>query len=61
MSNTTTIQITTDQKAELDDLKAHDTEPYKSVIQRLIDESDGGPSEIADRVERLETAVFETD
>lgn len=37
MSNTTTIEITTEQKAALDERKRTDSESYKSVLQRLID------------------------
>lgn len=36
MTDTTTIEITTEQKQALDDLKAHDKEAYKSVIGKLI-------------------------
>ena len=35
--NTTTIEITADQKAALDDRKRAESESYKSVLQRLID------------------------
>jgi len=38
MADTTTIQITTAQKAELDSLKHNSGESYKSVLQRIIDE-----------------------
>jgi len=34
--DTTTIQITTEQRDELDKLKDHENEPYKSVLQGLI-------------------------
>lgn len=34
----TTIQIRTEQKRALDDLKEVSDESYKSVLQRLIDE-----------------------
>lgn len=40
MTDTTTIEITTDQKDRLDDLKLVDSEPYKSVVDRLIEQSD---------------------
>lgn len=36
MTDTTTIQITTEQRDELDQLKEHQGEPYKSVLQGLI-------------------------
>ena len=37
MKDTTTISITTEQKAQLDDRKQHERESYKSVISRLLD------------------------
>ena len=40
MTDTTTIEITKDQKAELAALKQHARESYKTVIQRLLDGSD---------------------
>jgi len=62
--DTTTIELRTDQKAQLDDLK-HGDESYKSVLQRLIEEyrASGGQldesrvrevarEEITDRVRR---------
>ena len=33
---TTTIEITQAQKAELDELKAHSRESYKSVLEKLV-------------------------
>jgi len=36
MSDTTTIEIRSEQKASLDELKQHQGEPYKSVLQSLI-------------------------
>jgi nucleotidyltransferase/DNA polymerase involved in DNA repair len=38
MTDTTTIEITQDQKAELDKLKAHSRESYKSVLDDLLDD-----------------------
>ena len=38
MMETTTIEIRTDQKAQLDELKQVDSESYKSVLQRLIED-----------------------
>ena len=35
---TTTIEITHEQKAQLDELKEHSRESYKSVIEQLLDE-----------------------
>jgi len=45
MTDTTTIEITTDQKAQLDELKAHSRESYKSVLEKLV-ESWKGENEI---------------
>lgn len=36
-NDTTTISITTEQKAQLDERKQHERESYKSVIGRLLD------------------------
>ena len=43
--DTTTIEITEDQRDELKALKAHERESYKSVIGRLLegDDADGTP------------------
>ena len=38
MTDTTTIEITQAQKAQLDELKEHSRESYKSVIAQLLDE-----------------------
>lgn len=35
--DTTTIEVRSDQKDELDSLKVTDSESYKSVLQRLIE------------------------
>lgn len=37
MTDTTTIEITTEQKRDLDNLKHSESESYKDVLQRLID------------------------
>jgi len=37
MTETTTIEITKAQKAQLDELKAHSRESYKSVLDGLLD------------------------
>lgn len=39
--NTTTIEITTEQKDRLDDRKRNDREPYKAVLERLLGDDDG--------------------
>ena len=61
--DTTTIEITEDQRDELKALKAHDRESYKSVIGRLLESTDAemeaaadvDPDDLARRVaERLE-------
>jgi len=38
MSDTTTIQVTEEQRDELKDRKNYDAEPYKSVLARLLAE-----------------------
>ena len=45
MSDTTTIEITHEQKAQLDELKEHSRESYKSVLEKLV-ESWQGENEI---------------
>jgi len=42
----TTIQITTEQAAELAARRTYDDEPYKSVIARLLDDEDANNSAI---------------
>jgi len=37
MSDTTTIEIRDDQQEALSDLKEHDRESYKAVLDRLLD------------------------
>ena len=37
MTDTTTIEITDEQKAQLQELKQHDRESYKAVIGRLLE------------------------
>lgn len=39
MTDTTTIEITTEQKRELNRLKTSDGESYKAVIDRLINDN----------------------
>jgi len=36
MTDTTTIEITQAQKAQLDELKEHSRESYKSVLEKLV-------------------------
>lgn len=69
--DTTTISITTEQKAQLDDRKQHERESYKSVIGRMLEgESSEMPpgfenmvemdtSEIEGKLDRLEEAIKE--
>jgi len=45
MTDTTTIEITTEQKEQLDNLKAVDSEAYKNVIARLLDGYSNAKSE----------------
>lgn len=44
-NETTTIEITTQQKQQLDELKQVDSESYKSVVGRLLGGASGGWSE----------------
>jgi hypothetical protein len=51
MTETTTIQITTDQREALEARKLHDDESIKTVIARLLDTDDSADAdEIADAV-----------
>lgn len=60
--NTTTIEVTDDQKQALDGLKNSDHEPYKSVIGRLIDgHSDGAIGTHNDTPEFPEVSTLEYD
>ena len=58
MSNdTTTISITTEQKAQLDEKKQHERESYKSVIGRLLEgesERREAPSQVIELSEASE-------
>lgn len=54
--DTTTIEITDEQKAALDDLKTGEHEPYKSVVGRLLD--GGGSSVEVVEVEGLEPILY---
>jgi hypothetical protein len=63
MADTTTIEITTGQKAELDDLKSHDREAYKSVIADLLEgyskpKSDGS-SDVSGELADIHTELTE--
>ena len=66
--NTTTIEITEDQRDELKDLKAHERESYKSVIGRLLEGDDTGDvsgdpigtdefNDLFERLSRIESAA----
>ena len=59
--DTTTIEITEDQRDELKQLKQHDREGYKDVIARLLgsDQTTGqdGYSELQAQLDRIEDAV----
>ena len=48
MTDTTTIEITDDQKDELADRREYPKEPYKSVLRRLLSADDSGIDERAD-------------
>ena len=65
--DTTTIEITEEQRDELKALKAHERESYKAVIGRLL-EGDGGDvsgdptgtdefKEVFERLSRIESAA----
>jgi len=57
MTDTTTIQITKDQHAELAARKNYDDEPIKAVIGRLLEEDTGGSVDYAEIQTRVERAV----
>jgi len=60
MSETTTIQITKDQHAELAARKNYANEPMKAVIGRLLEEdTDARNAEVADRLNGTELAIQE--
>ena len=62
MSDTTTISITTEQKAQLDERKQHERESYKSVISRLLGENTVGNLEpFGGEVPDIEGALAEFD
>ena len=47
MAETTTIEIRNDQQEELRDMKQHDRESYKAVIDRLLEgDTDTEPMEV---------------
>jgi hypothetical protein len=46
MTDTTTIEIEVAQKDELDSLKDTNSESYKSVLQRLIDDYSNATGEL---------------
>ena len=63
--DTTTIEITEDQRDELKALKAHDRESYKAVIGRLLESTDSelrtaknaGVDDLQERLDRIESAA----
>lgn len=58
--DTTTIQITKRQKAELDDRKRNDREAYKSVLDRVLRNSeDSGGLVDESQAERIAEQVVE--
>ena len=67
--DTTTIEITEDQRDELKALKAHDRESYKAVIGRLLEGNGGDVSgdptvdakELADAVAGREVTLDATE
>lgn len=50
MTDTTTVQITTDQRDELVARKTYDDEPLKAVLGRVLSESGDDAEAIADAV-----------
>jgi len=56
MSDTTTIQITTEQRDELAARKTYDDEPIKAVVGRLL-EQEAGEVDYAEIERRCERAV----
>lgn len=57
MTDTTTIEIRTEQKDALDGLKLSDSESYKDVLQRLIDSYGTADGLTEDRVRELAAEV----
>ena len=61
MTDTTTIEITEEQRDELKQLKQHDREGYKDVIARLLggDQTTGrdGYSKLQAQLDRIESAA----
>ena len=65
--DTTTIEITEDQRDELKALKAHDRESYKAVIGRLLESTDAelrtasnaDVGDLRERLDRIESAARE--
>ena len=61
MTDTTTIEITEDQRDQLKARKQHDREGYKDVIARLLgdDKTTGqdGYSELQAQLDRIESAA----
>ena len=59
--DTTTIEITEDQRDQLKQLKQHDREGYKDVIARLLggDQTTGrdGYSKLQEQLDRIESAA----
>lgn len=53
MTETTTIEITQAQKAELDTLKTSEGEAYKGVLQRLIEHYNNNPEVDETRVREI--------
>jgi hypothetical protein len=59
MGETTTIQITTEQRDELTARKTYDDEPIKAVVGRLL-EQETGEVDYAEIERRCERAVEHT-
>lgn len=59
MAETSTIEITDEQKAQLDDRKQHERESYKSVIGRLLSDTpdDTNTDRVADEIQLLREEI----
>jgi len=57
MTETTTIQITTEQADQLRELRQYDDEPYKSIIARLLEQETDANVDYAEVERRCARAV----
>jgi hypothetical protein len=61
MTETTTIEITDAQRAELEERKRHEREPIRDVLGRVLadDEPEAPDAEIQEQLDRIEAAAKE--